>query len=78
MTGTGDRYAQSHAAITASIRRSARNPDLPHLVGTGGATPSERLGHLVDRFVAPAASPLRGHLRMAPTGSHFPCPASIS
>ncbi|MGW8700115.1 TetR/AcrR family transcriptional regulator [Streptomyces eurythermus] len=72
MTGTGDWYAQLHAAITAFIRHSARNPDLLRLVDTEGATPSERLDHLVDRFIAPATSPLRRHLRTAPDGESLP------
>jgi AcrR family transcriptional regulator len=58
ISSSGDPLEQLHRFICTFVEFSARHPDLQRLVIQEGSSSSERLSHLLDRYVRPTIAAL--------------------
>jgi AcrR family transcriptional regulator len=63
ISGSGDPLEQLRRFILTFVEFSARHPDLQRLVIQEGGSPSERLTHLLDRYVRPTIAALTPSLQ---------------
>jgi AcrR family transcriptional regulator len=69
ISSSGDPQEQLRQFIRTFVEFSARHPDLQRLVIQEGGSPSERLTHLLDRYVRPTIAALTPTLqRLARSG----------
>ena len=78
LSGSSDAREQLRLFIRTFVEFSARHPDVQRLVIQEGGNPSERLTHLLDRYVRPTVAALTPTLgRLARSGGVRPVPPEV-
>jgi AcrR family transcriptional regulator len=78
LSGAIDPREQLRLFIRTFVEFSARHPDVQRLVIQEGGNPSERLTHLLDRYVRPTVAALTPTLkRLARSGGVRPVPPEV-